>query len=216
MRNRNIILVLWFTLISGYLQAQVVNGIGIKSGVSVSSISGKSTFPSVTGKTDILTGLYESFFAELLAHKNFRIVSNLGYIQKGGTKDDYTIGGKKIYRISYITFNALFEGKLNLAKLHPYILAGPRVDLLISVNKDEIYGILYPQKINYGLAYGAGIDYSFDKYSLKLELLKNFNFNKIYNRPYCDECVPGIFNDNTFSVAVGIKYHLVKNAVNEN
>lgn len=65
-----------------------VNGIGVKSGITLSRLVMKnSPTEAANGKTDYISSPYFALTSEFFHHKNFRLATDIGFIQKGGKID---------------------------------------------------------------------------------------------------------------------------------
>lgn len=80
----------------------------------------------------------------------------------------------------YIYFNVSIKIKYDLQSITPYMIIGPKYDLLIKHN--PLGGELNDRINNYliGLDYSIGISYDFESVIILVDWQKNINFNSLY------------------------------------
>lgn len=205
-----------------------INGIGIKSGIAYSKLIMKnSPFMFANGETDFLYGYSGIIFIEAINHKNIKLQTGLGFIQKGGVINADSISyyqgwnykDKPMAILNYFTYNISLKGNLNYKRFQPYTIIGPRVDyLLYNFSRDEIYGFDNSghgkNRINYGLSYGIGINVFFLNNNFFTEISSSYNFTPISNVQSCENCeyttAPGLLTDKAIVINIGYKYNLYK------
>lgn len=206
-----------------------VNGIGIKSGITISQLVMKnSPMEAANGKTGYLYSPNFALTAEFLHHKNFRLATDIRFIQKGGKIDEqhpyykwvYSNGSSEVKtKLSFLSWNIVPMAMLNINKFSPYIFVGPRMDYFhYSSSEDPIYNS-NNRRLHFGITSGMGVNYRINKKNmLLLEAIKYFNFIPYYESytpdPPCAFCYIGYertlgkLNDRTIVINVGYKYLL--------
>jgi hypothetical protein len=144
-----------------------------------------------------LTGFNATAGIDYCDHKYFNLSSNVGFLQKGGKDTVYSYDAygnidsiaPYIYRFNYITLNTGFVFKVPIKhSLIPYIIAGPRLDYLVSYQEKNHWGQIESMescwKLNrfiFGLLTGVGINYKINKLELGVVFNYYINFNKIWD-----------------------------------
>jgi hypothetical protein len=167
-------------------------------------------------------------FIEFLNYKNFSLLTEAHFIQKGfrsnistyknGTVSQAMISSEIIQtKINYLSFNLLGKFSIPFLSIKPYLIAGPRLDKLLSYSEDNLNGIYkYINKYNWGISVGFGISKSLSR---KIILSSEFRFSKdftgfkitdyyyrnIYQYTYGNE-VSATFKNNSFEFLLGIAF----------
>jgi hypothetical protein len=188
-------------------------------------ISGVSNTKFIAKNMDVISdptwGFFEGIGISYLDHGYWNINSNLVFCQKNGVENlyDYTkyitlslvyLNGqpndgheKKNFYLNYLSFNTNVCFKYPIYDLMvPYLRTGPRLDYLVQYT-DVFFNDL--KKINYGILGGVGIEKNYSKrIDVSIELLKNFNFNKIDDNSK--------MNDKTivFNIRIGYKLNIIE------
>lgn len=199
--------------------SQFFSGFGIKGGVTLSNQKHEYKQFDYKPETKYILGFNGSLFAEFLNNRNFNIVLESGYEQRGYTYvsksyDEFgnPLPDMDIYeRTNYFTTGMLIKLKVPSNKVTPYLLIGPKLDVLLDYSvkaEDESlivtdYEWLLKQfkKINYSLNLGAGIEFN------KLLPFKTFielNYSPPVNLSYNG---PGlIVKEHYFNIKAGINF----------
>lgn len=182
-RNLLIIPVLLFAWIP-LLQGQVAYTFGVKGGISLANQAYRITPIDYTLDTDPVPGPAVSFFLEPFRGEHFSFQLDLGYACKGSTttvqgvtvnhleQDRITVieGEPAQSRFRYLSLSPGVRYRLGQGPLVPYILAGPRLDLLLNYSSDSDYPLETQRGVVFGLSCGAGVEYSLQKIGLFGEL----------------------------------------------
>ncbi len=173
------------------INAQLIRGYGIKVG----TVSANQTW-NYTTLSDLSTesrwGLTLSGFVEVLDIPYFSIVAELQYAQKGtkilipetGPEDPAIIGTETISpRVDYLSIPILVKIRFSNPLIEPYIMAGPRVDVLLSKSGDAMSDVVDKFKSSdYGLTVGVGAEIgSWCPLHLLAEVRYNTSLNKAYD-----------------------------------
>lgn len=167
---KNIIFTVFIMLIFSTAFSQVVQSVGIQTGVSLSN---KKFDPEALPQPQYKPGVYTSITGDFISHERLAFTGQLGYCNKGYR--DLT----RSYDYKALFFNGLIKVKFNFNKIvSPYAIAGLRCD----------YKLNYLSKTTYafGLSYGAGLTYKINRIYLSVE---------IQNQPD----IIGISGGNTYS-----------------
>lgn len=174
-------------------QAQIIRSFGLKVGATNSSEYWERNDNLPDMDPENRWGFNVGIFSELFNTKYLTLVTEANYFQKG-MKEDLPVttitnpDGTGEYitwdtRVDYINFSALGKMRLDLNKISPYILIGPKVDFQINI--ESSFGFLNEVEKNfnevmYGLRIGAGSEFQFESFSLLAEILYDYNFNNLY------------------------------------
>jgi len=181
-------LLVCFLLIVTTAEGQIVKGFGLKAGAVSSNQNWEYAFtPSLD--TDDRLGFTGGVFVEGLSTTFFSVVAEVQITQKGmgwtipittQTQPDGT--GRFITmrtRVSYVAVPLLVRLKLPTEVLEPYILVGPRIDLLLSNGGDGFEIVLDKfRKTELNATLGVGIEAPF---ILPVALLLEFRYNPSLN-----------------------------------
>lgn len=204
--------------------AQFLTGFGLKAGSTLSNQNYEFKKFDYDPETKYLLGFNSSLFAEFLNNGNFNIVLESGFEQRGYTyvSKSYDEFGNPlremdIYeRTSYFTTGLLIKIKIPSKKLTPYLLIGPKLDILLGYSvkpEDEnttLIGFDEPlnqfKNENYSLYLGAGIEFNqLFPFKTFLELSFSPPVNSSYNGPGL------IVKEYYFSLKAGINFIKQKN-----
>jgi len=182
MRKFNIVLILIIFL--GNIEkgnSQIIDGIGVKTGLSVSNMTISSEFGNyIDYKYKV--GISHGYFLEILNSKFFNIVTNLGFYQSGTRYNSpllYSNNETNTIKLDYLTFDTQVKFKIGYKRVNSFIQFGPKYDYLISHSNLMSEQMLSQLEFNKGLAgitYGLGISYNFNKISVGGIFNTNLNF----------------------------------------
>lgn len=209
---KNNLLIIIFLIVAVNSTAQIIDRISFNYGLTNSDLEWdfKQDDPTLT-LIDIdnrrVRGFYSGIDFEYLGSKFFTLMTGVGFYQKGAKYD----WGNRETKMSfdYLTFDTKLKIKYDIKNLTPYLIVGPRIDYLIRFNSyfEEYDRLKMMNKTNYGLRYGFGLQYSFERFIMGFAWKNNASFNSIiendgeYMRPAFD------INDKTmiFNLDFGIK-----------
>ena len=146
----------------------------------------ESEFPPLAERAGIDAGI----FVEWLDMPILSFITEAQYIQKGVTEgfDDFIFARP---RVDYISVPILAKVRLSIppftdSQYMPYMIAGPRVDLLINEITDRHFLSFGKFKnIDYGASVGAGIEFStIAPFRIDLEFRYSPNFTDSYTDFY--------------------------------
>ncbi len=197
-------------IISGFtfLNAQLINSYGLKSGLCLANQDWYYTSP-FSLDTQNHFGLSIGGFLELFNYSNFNLLIESHYIQKGvifeiTRTDEYGIYiGKFEYnnRVDYLSLPVLGKFAYKLKRSSPYILIGPRIDIFLgydSENYDSVYDEF--NSIDLGGTLGLGYEFNiFGTHSFLVEIRYSPSFTNSYDTEYLT------VNNSSFEFLAGIK-----------
>jgi hypothetical protein len=148
------LLLMFFAVISHETSAQFMKHFGVKAAVtSANQDFDYSQMADLQMKRRV--GFDVGVFAEWLDIPVLSIISQVEYAQRGsgmefvetGPSGPQSIGTKKLYsRLDYLSVPILVKLRLQTSTITPYILAGPRLDILVSYQSDEgVLNLVYDQ-----------------------------------------------------------------------
>ncbi len=165
--KRIIVLCVVLTTIS---YGQVIRGYGFKLGAVAANQTWQYTNWSVPPK-DYRWGFAASAYLELFDCVNFSALIEAQYSQKGfsetlpittesqpdGTGEFITMAP----RADYLSLPLLAKVQLPLSDWTPYLLAGPRLDILLSTKADE-YSVIFDKlkTPEFGATVGVGVEFT--------------------------------------------------------
>ncbi|MCK5075419.1 MAG: PorT family protein [Calditrichia bacterium] len=198
----------------GAAQAQLIQGYGVKAGISSSNQIWSFEDNELSKNFDNKIGITAGVFAEFLPVPFFKIVTEANFVQKGTntnipftTEDDMDgSSGKTIaYRIDYINFCVKAKASIPFALIKPYIFAGPRVDFQINTKTDQNLNHSMTddfEKVIYGVSIGIGGEI---KNLLPAALLAEFQYN--HDLTNIDKTQQGVeMKNRSFEFRLGIKF----------
>lgn len=215
--NLAVTLIIFALTINTY--SQFLSGFGLKGGATFSNQSYEYKQFDYKPETKYLLGFNGSLFAEFLNNRNINIVLESGYEQRGYTYvskpyDEFgnPLPDMDIYeRTNYFTTGMMLKLKVPANKVTPYLLIGPKLDILLSYSvkpEDEnttLIGFDEPlkqfKKENYSLNLGAGIEFN-QLFPFKTFIEINYSppVNSSYNGPGL------IVKEHYFNVKAGINF----------
>lgn len=215
MKIKILTIVLSLTLFNS--NAQVLESIGIKGGLSLANQSFESKTLNSKQVFDYKLGAYSAITAEFFKLKHMSLVTDLGYVQKGmqvevqETTPQMPEGTGKFNTwkstIGYLTFSPMLKGFYDFKRFTVFAFVGPRVDYRLSIDS-KYYTPLYEdsKKQVFGLNYGVGASYNLNRISLSMEFMAQPDFTPIINQKP-EPNFPGfkVYN-NAYMLNMGLSY----------
>jgi hypothetical protein len=168
MRRVLFLSLVFVALISHDTSAQLIKQFGVK--VAVTSANQGFDYSQMSDlQMKRRVGFDVGVFAEWLDIPVLSIISQIEYAQKGsgmefvvtGPSGPQSLGTTKLYsRLDYLSVPILLKLRLQSSVITPYLLAGPRLDILMSYQSDEgVLNSLYDQfkKTTLGGSVGVGV-----------------------------------------------------------
>jgi len=170
------------------------------------------------------TGFQIGGFAEWLELSGVSILTQLSYVRKGAgleflqTSYDHPLGELVTRHLSldYLSFAAMWKIGLFDHVIRPYVVAGPRVDILVGRDKDLEVPLNFIHEefadVIWGLTIGGGIQSRrIASFLIFVEVRYNIDLKNSYDRTWCDpiDCSsfrPMVFKNKSFDVSVGVGF----------
>lgn len=180
---RYIIILSFVILSTSFTFSQIINNYGFKAGICTSYEVSETKINHEKYSSESRVGIDAGLYAELLPWKNFHIVPEVHFIQKGMkflVSPEYELpeltGEKVNTTLNYFSFPLLAKLNLPFRFFSAYLVAGPRYDILLSKDENIINGY-YREVNNKSWGYIAGAGFT-KKINNKFGLLAEFRFNK--------------------------------------
>lgn len=185
-------------------KAQFINGFGLTAGGTYARQIWEYTDTDMKLKKKYLFGLNGSAFLEFFQHDYIRWVSEIQFNQKGTTERISTPEGDKKYknRTNYLCWNNFLKIRYEMYRIIPYILAGPRVEYLISKKPQVYHPIINDfKKLHFSWSVGAGVEFvSFGPVKFFTEAHYNPDFTDAYKLD------PLKIRNQAWELRIGLKY----------
>ena len=202
-----------------YSNGQAIESIGIKGGISLSTMTYKYQTVGITEKNDYKVGIYSVLTAEFFKGKYLSLSTDLGFVQKGMkekipiTTPEFPDGtGEYSFRKftrNYVSFSPMLKGFYNFNKLTTYAVVGPRMDI------DVTYALppgstmgSKTHKFIWGLTYGLGAEYKIGKLGILLECLGHPDLTAILDQQSSDSNFGLKVKGNAYILTTGLKYYI--------
>ena len=194
--------------------AQVIGSVGIKAGITLANQSFRYTPIDYTLETDLLTGVNSLIFLELFRSEHVSMQMDLGYVGKGSRtsttsvtvnhleNDRITVneGEEVASTFHYFSLSPLARFRAQKGALTPYLLLGPRLDLLLGYQTDSPYPLGDQSELLVGLTGGLGFEYSVGRAGLFAEFQYQPDLSPVTNQE------PLLVNNNALLATVGIRF----------
>ena len=186
---------------------------GFKAGVSMANQSYKFTPIDYTMETESVVGPTFGFFLEVLKGAHFSFQMDLAYTSKGSktTTESITVNhmdNDRIYvnegdlltsKFSYLSFSPMGRYRFEMEGMIPYLLLGPRLDILLSYETDSDYPLETQNNLILGLTLGTGLEFTLSKLSLFAELQYQPDLSPV------NSTEPLLINNDMLSVTLGLR-----------
>jgi hypothetical protein len=190
--------------------AQLLRHYGVKVALTSATQRYQLTLDPGLG-TKRRVGFNVGAFAEWLDIPPFSLVSQVEYAQRGmgqdfvltGPSGPTPIGVRTLYsRLDYLSIPIVAKLRFPMGLIAPYILAGPRVDILLGYRSDEnAFNAVYDKfkKTSVGGSAGVGIELeSVLPFTVLAEVRYNFDFADSYETDFLK------VRNNSFDVWLGV------------
>lgn len=200
------------------VNGQFVKSAGVKAGISLANQSHLIDVIDHTLETGPVAGPAVTFFSEFFRGKHLGLQADLSYLARGSKSsvesvtvnhldnDRITVneGDEKISRFHYLSLSPLAYYRFGGGRVTPYLLLGPRFDLLIKYETESEYPLEDQNDLILGLSGGAGVEFSVGKMGVLAELQFQPDLSPVTNRD------PLLINNNSLVFCVGIRYLKVR------
>ena len=203
-------LLAWLILGFTFLNAQFIHSYGVKTGCVIANQNFDYTDNSFNLDTQNRYGLNIGTFIEFAYNSNLHLLIETHYIQKGMVIEisEYDsqlnyIGKNEINnRVDYLSLPVLGKIAYKFKKLSPYIIVGPRIDILLGYDSD-FAAIVYDEfeSIDFGGTLGLGNEFSFiGSQTFLIEIRYSPSFTNSYEADLLR------VKNNSFELLGGIKF----------
>lgn len=196
------------------LHGQYSASFGIKAGISLANQSYRITSIDYELETNPVPGPVVALFAETFKGKSFSFQFDVAYASKGHCtstesvtvnhldNDRITVneGDAAKSRFHYLSLVPLARYRIDLERLTPYFLLGPRVDFLLNYGTESNYPLESQNHTLLGLTAGAGVELHVGNLGLFAELQYLPDLSPVSNKE------PLLINNNMLSLSFGIRF----------
>ncbi|MDA3813308.1 MAG: porin family protein [Candidatus Cloacimonetes bacterium] len=193
------------------LNAQLINSYGFKGGLCIAN-QDFDYYNDFNIDTVSRYGFVMGGFIELLNNENFHLLAETHYVQKGNNveldhrdENGILIGIITLNsRVDYLEFDVLGKYAINLSSIKPYLITGPRFNILIDYNSennflDPVYEDL--DFIDFGLSIGAGFEFQIIQNTISLI---EFRYSPPLTSSYETDLLT--VKNTSFEILTGIKF----------
>lgn len=175
---------------------QLLRTYGVKGGAVLASQTWDYLAPISDLDTESRWGMDAGVFVEWLTMPVLSVSSEVHYIQKGMklkvllTNEQHPDGWGEYWirspRVDYLSAQLLAKARLWDQEISPYLLGGPRIDILLQTEGEEFELVLDKFRgTDIGATVGAGIEvHLLDPVTLGLEFRYSPSFNDGYSSAY--------------------------------
>ena len=196
------------------LYAQANYSLGIKAGVSLANQSYRLTPIDYSLETEPIVGPAISLFVEAFRGSHFSFQVDLSYLVKGSSTKVQSItvnhldndqisvteGEESTSTFKYLSIAPMARYRMGQASMVPYLLLGPRVDMLLDYSTDSEYPLDNQNGTILGLTLGAGLEYKLEKLGLFTELQFQPDLSPLTSEE------PLHINNNIISFTLGLRW----------
>lgn len=212
------LLVIFLLLLALRPEAQIIESIGIKSGMSFSNLDYKYASSQLNTMYDIKTGIYLVATAEAFTGKYLSVSTDLGFVQKGAqqeielTTPDFPEGTGEFTlwktTLGYLTFSPSLKATFSIRDACIYALAGPRIDYRIVYSTSPLDSDPDEEmhKLIFGLSWGAGFEYRPGRFGFLIELLGHPDFTPLLDLKPADNSLGLKVTGKSFILSTGVRY----------
>jgi hypothetical protein len=187
---------------------------GAKAGVSLANQGYKFTPIDYTLETEAIVGPVFSIFIEAFRAAHFSFQLDISYALKGSRSriqsvtvnhlenDQITVneGEETRSTFKYLSLAPMARYRFGQGSLTPFILLGPRIDILLDYSTNSAYPLNDQNKTIVGLTIGAGLEYKLQGLGLFTELQYQGDFYPVTGRD------PLLLNNHMISLTLGLRY----------
>lgn len=192
---------------------QFPSSYGCKAGLSLANQSWRLSEPEYTFETEILPSFTLALFAETWKGEHFSFQLDAAYASKGSKSRVESVsvrhlegevlrantGELSTSEFSYISLSPMARYRFDLERLVPYVLLGPRIDILLSYTSDSEYPLESWKGYTVGLTLGTGLEYSLEKLNLFAEIQFQPDLSPLTNED------PLLINNNALAFTLGLR-----------
>ena len=180
-----------------------------KAGLKIGMVNANQSWEYSTSGLDLgnesRPGLDVGVFYQWYDSESFKIIPEIRYVQKGTSAQFFNSWtGDYITlepRADYLTIAPLIQKTIPIW-INPYILAGPRLDVLLGTNSEQFFETYDKLRfLDFGVSLGAGFDFPFND---QVYFLTEFRYEPSFINAYQSDNLE--IRNTAFSVLVGLSY----------
>ena len=193
---------------------QIMGSYGVKAGVSLANQSYQFTPIEYTVETQPVIGPSLAFFVEAFRGEHLSIQVDLAYAPRGSktTTSSVTVnhldndriivneGDLQVSKFNYLSLSPMARLRAQKGAITPYVLLGPRIDLLLNYNTGSDHPLEEQNSLVVGLSGGVGLEYSLTMAGVFAELQYQPDLSPVTNME------PLLINNNSLVFTVGIRF----------
>jgi hypothetical protein len=208
--------ILYAVIISTPSNASPLKHWGFKAGYTSATLDWEHDFIPSEDLTRT-SGLSVGVFTEWFDYRNLSLTVGMNYEQKGtGFHQDVrvfvpgpVVAKTSFSRTHYLSFPFLAKYKIGDARVSPYLLAGPRVDVFLGYSKDEsafVWGIEDEfADVVFGLSAGIGTQWrAFGSRTMLVEFVYNYDPFPLYEFTNQATGNEQSVRNNSFNISLGL------------
>ncbi len=200
------------------VEGQFISSVGLKAGISLANQSHQITPIDYTLETDPVIGPAAGIFLEAFRGKRFSFQTDIAFVTKGSktTTQSVTVnhldndnivvneGDLKVSNFYYLSVSPMARYRIDLERITPYAMLGPRVDFLLKYKTDSDYPLEEQNKVIPGLTGGLGAEFNLNALGIFIEFQYQTDAMPVTGKD------PLLINNNIFLFTLGIRYLNVK------
>lgn len=210
------IIILWAVLLTSTatVAGQFFGGAGLKGGLSMANQSHQFTPLDYTMETQPVFGPALALFVEVLKGEHLSFQLDAAYLSKGSKtsvesitvdhmNDDrilVNVGEEQVSSFSYLSLSPMARFRAQKGSATPYVLLGPRVDMLLNYKSDSPHSLDEQSSLILGLTAGLGLEYSLSKLAVFAELQFQPDLSPVTNTE------PLLVNNNSLGLFFGLRF----------
>ena len=217
------LIILLMLISTGLSYSQIIKGIGIKSGFTLSNQYWEDTKFSYDYNFVTTPGYYEAITIDFISKEYWELSADLGIYQSGSKSEISPFSGFTYetlkdfnFKFGFITLSPVAKFKIPINSFTPYLLVAPRFDYYNADVSNKFANSFQStiRKPIWGFTVGEGVAYKIKNFSLFAEYQFFYSFNYLMDEP---ATYPNYYvtrdkvKTNTHVISLGLKYHFTKN-----
>jgi len=212
MKKITIFYIVTMCLSVSIVHGQIITGLGVKTGASFTNQKFDYLQASLNMDTNSRTGMDIGIFAELLPLPMLKLVPEVHYIQKGMIEEQIRTddSGQPLgtlehnNQVDYLSIPVLAKITIPNLILSPYLIAGPRLDIMLGYDSEFIDGdLIYDEFETYDLGADIGIGLE-TNLMLPVHFLAEIRYSPSLSNSYKTEFLE--IKNQALELLVGIKF----------
>ncbi|MCK4747237.1 MAG: PorT family protein [Bacteroidales bacterium] len=211
---RSLFIALVLSVGSFVLYGQIPASFGLKGGISLANQSFRITPIDYELETKALSAPALALFVEAFKGNHFSFQMDVGYVVKGSSTTTQSVtvnhldndriivneGDLQVSKFNYLSLSPMARLRAQKGAITPYVLLGPRIDLLLNYNTGSDHPLEEQNSLVVGLSGGVGLEYSLTMAGVFAELQYQPDLSPVTNME------PLLINNNSLVFTVGIRF----------